>query len=102
MLVGTILNKHAHNFAEFFAARNGSDFIGYAEIKDHVHDLGQHFRPDISSTTSMPGVEIEQVTEVPNLLDDLHGDFHYPLTPVIATLTFLVGNAYDILIRLDK
>ena len=26
------------------------------------------------------------------LHDDNHGEFHYPLTPVIATLTLLVGN----------
>ena len=42
MLVGTILNKHAHNFAEFFHAKNGSDFVGYSKIQDHVDDLGQH------------------------------------------------------------
>ena len=90
MLVGTILNKHAHNFAEFFAARNGSDFVGYAEITDHVEDLGQHFRAEIAQTTLIPELE-EEVTE--NILhDDHHGEFHYPLTPVIATLTLLVGN----------
>ena len=87
MLVGTILNKHAHNFAEFFHAQNGSDFVGYAKIQDHVDELGQHFRADVSSTTSAPEIQTEDV------LDDHHGDFHYPLTPVIATLTLLVGNA---------
>ena len=88
MLVGTILNKHAHNFAEFFHAQNGSDFVGYAKIQDHVQDLGQHFRADVSTTTSAP----EILTEA-DALDDHHGDFHYPLTPVIATLTILVGNS---------
>ena len=87
MLVGTILNKHAHNFAEFFHAKNGSDFVGYSKIQDHVDDLGQHFRADVTSTTLPPELQTEA-----ELLDDHHGDFHYPLTPVLATLTLLVGN----------
>lgn len=89
MLVGTILNKHAHNFAEFFHAQNGSNFVGYAKIQDHVHDLGQHFRADVTSTTSVPVLTTED-----DALDDHHGDFHYPLTPVIATLTILVGSFF--------
>ena len=102
MLVGTILNKHAHNFAEFFHARNGTEFVGYAEVKDRVQDLGQHFRAEVITTTSIPETtfisvddinngEVENITQS-NLLDDLHGEFQYPLTPVIATMTLLVGN----------
>ena len=87
MLVGTILNKHAHNFAEFFHAKNGSDFVGYSKIQDHVDDLGQHFRADVTSTTLAPELQTEA-----ELLDDHHGEFHYPLPPVLATLTLLVGN----------
>lgn len=90
MLVGTILNKHAHNFAEIFHAKNGTEFVGYADIKDNVHEVAQHFRPE-SSTASMPTIELINMTET-NLLDDHHGKFHYPLTPVIATMTLLVGN----------
>ena len=92
MLVGTILNKHAHNFAEFFHARNGSDFVGYAEITDHIEDLGHPFRADISQTTLIPDIELEEDVTEKILHDDNHGEFHYPLTPVIATLTLLVGN----------
>ena len=94
MLVGSILNKHAHNFAEFFHARNGSDFVGYAEIPDHVEDLGQSFRAEIDQTTLLPDIALkENVTEA-ILHDDHHGEFHYPLAPVIATLTLLVGNNF--------
>ena len=115
MLVGTILNKHAHNFAEFFHARNGTEFVGYAEVKDHVQDLGQHFRADVITTTSIPETTFISVDDInnggvdnitqTNLLDDLHGEFQYPLTPVIATMTLLVGNTiislyYHILIFL--
>ena len=102
MLVGTILNKHAHNFAELFHARNGTEFVGYAEVKDHVQDLGQHFRADVITTTSIPETTFISVDDInnggvdnitqTNLLDDLHGEFQYPLTPVIATMTLLVGN----------
>ena len=95
MLVGTILNKHAHNFAEFFHARNGTEFVGYSDIKDHVHDLGQQFRPEVSSTASTPTAGLINMTE-PSLYDDHHGEFHYPLTPVIATMTLLVGNTKQI------
>lgn len=92
MLVGTILNKHAHNFAEFFHARNGSEFVGYAEITDHVQDLGQHFRAELDQTTLIPDIELEEAVTEKILHDDHHGEFHYPLTPVIATLTLLVGK----------
>ena len=44
MLVGTVLNKHAHNFAEFFHARNGSTFAGYADIKDHNEKFNPIYR----------------------------------------------------------
>ena len=107
MLVGTILNKHAHNFAEFFHARNGTEFVGYAEVKDRIQDLGQHFRAEVITTTSIPETtfisvddidngEVKNITQS-NLLDDLHGEFQYPLTPVIATMTLLVGNTIIIL-----
>ena len=110
MLVGTILNKHAHNFAEFFHARNGTEFVGYAEVKDHVQDLGQHFRAEVITTTSIPETTFVSVDDIDenvtqsNLLDDHHGEFQYPLTPVIATMTLLVGNTiislyYHILLR---
>ena len=87
ILVGTILNKHAHNFAEFFNAQNGSDFDGYARIQDQVQTLGQPFKTNITSVTSIPESHTEKKT-----LDDNGEDLNYPLVPVLATLTLLVGN----------
>ena len=92
MLVGSILNKHAHNFAEIFAAKNGTDFVGYADIPDNLNKIGQHFRPENIATTSMPLMELMNMTKPNVQLDDHHGKFDYPLTPVIATMTLLVGN----------
>ena len=98
MLVGTILNKHAHNFAEFFHARNGTTFAGYAEIHDNVHELGSALRTqDSLATSTLSPVEIKREWRQEGgmnitLKDDHHGEFDYPLVPVLATLTLLVGK----------
>ena len=92
MLVGTVLNKHAANFANFFRTTNSSDFVGYAEIKDHVQDLGQPLRSDITQATSVSSIKFEDQVTQTILQHDHNGEFDYPITPVLATLTLLVGN----------